>query len=92
MGVMTEKGPNGYYIPAERGTFCVEVDHYGKIDGTRFTGTVVDRLGAFEECGMEPEEVQQMARDWTKYETAMSYVDELGGIEVLKRIAMEGKR
>lgn len=41
---------------------------------------------------MEPEEVQQMAHDWTKYETAMSYVDEIGGIEVLKRMVMEGKR
>lgn len=89
---MTEKGIDGYYIPASRGTFCVQVDEFRKIEGTRFTGTVVDRLGKYEECGLDPEEVQQMAHDWTKYETAMSYVDELGGIEALKCMVMEGKR
>ena len=38
---MVEKGKNGYYIPSDRGTFGVEVDQYGEIEKTRFTGTVV---------------------------------------------------
>lgn len=91
MGKMTEKGLHGYYIPARRGGISLCSGIYGKGD-VRYTGSIADRLGKYEECGMEPEEVQQMAHDWTKYETAMSYVDELGGIEVLKRIAIEGKR
>lgn len=65
MDRMTEKGPNGYYIPAERGTFGVEVDRYGKVDGTRFTGSVVDRLGEYEQCGMEPYEVSSMNQMWS---------------------------
>lgn len=91
MGRMTEKGPYGYYIPAGRGEISLCSGIYGKGD-VRYTGSIADRLGRYEECGMEPEEVQQMAHDWTKYETAMSYVDEIGGIEVLKRMVMEGKR
>lgn len=91
---MTEKGPNGYFIPAERGRFSVDTewpkDFYGsKWPKVKFTGTIVDRMGQYEDCGLEPQEAIQMAQDWTKFETAMSYVDGLGGVEELKRLVAQ---
>ena len=62
---MVEKGKHGYYILSDRGTFGVEVDQYGEIEKTRFTGTVVDRLGEYEKSGMEPYEVQSMNQMWS---------------------------
>lgn len=55
----------------------------------RYEGEIVDRLGEYERCGLEPNETIQMAQDWTKFETAMSYVDELGGVEELKRLVAQ---
>lgn len=44
----------------------------------KFRGDDVDRLAAYEDTGLEPKEVAKMAAEWTKYETAISYVDEIG--------------
>lgn len=38
-----------------------------------------DLLAAYEDTGLTPEEVSKMAREWTAYETTLSYVDEIGG-------------
>lgn len=53
----------------------------------------VNRLAAYEDTRLEPKEVAKMATEWTKYETAMSYVDEIG-INRLRELAQadrEGK-
>lgn len=85
MGRMTEKGHNGYYIPADRGGATMIYAPQAEVK-QRYEGEIVDRMGEYEKCGLEPEEVWQMAHDWTKYETAMSYVDELGGVSGLKQL------
>lgn len=46
----------------------------------------VNRLAAYEDTRLEPKEVAKMATEWTKYETAMSYVDEIG-INRLRELA-----
>lgn len=73
MDRMTEKGPNGYYIPAERGTFGVEVDRYGKVDGARFTGTVVDRLGEYEQSRYEPTDFDNLCREMSNLRMKLGY-------------------
>lgn len=47
----------------------------------------VNRLAAYEDTRLEPKEVAKMATEWTKYETAMSYVDEIG-INRLRELAL----
>ena len=47
---------------------------------------ILDSLAAYEDTGLEPKEVAKMAAEWTKYETAMSYVDEIG-INRLRELA-----
>lgn len=63
---MVEKGKNGYYIPSDRGTFGVEVDQYGEIEKTRFTGTVVDRLGEYEQSGYGPGDFDKLCREMSR--------------------------
>lgn len=92
MNRMTEKTENGYYVPAERGSLSVCIGTYMEdAKDQRYSGNIVDRLGAYEDCGLEPEEACKMAREWTQYETAMSYVDEIGGLETLKEICVQKK-
>ena len=87
MNRMTEKTENGYYVSAERGSLSLYIGTFKEdAKDQRYKGSVVDRLGAYEDCGLEPEEVYKMAHEWTKYETAMSYVDEIGGLEALKKV------
>lgn len=50
----------------------------------------VNRLAAYEDTRLEPKEVAKMATEWTKYETAMSYVDEIG-INRLRELAQADK-
>lgn len=50
MDRMTEKGPNGYYIPAECGEISLCSGIYGRGD-VRYTGSIASRLGEYEECG-----------------------------------------
>lgn len=92
MNRMTEKTENGYYVPAERGSLSVCIGTYTEdAKDQRYSGNIVDRLGAYEDCGLEPQEACKMAREWTRYETAMSYVDEIGGVEALKKICAQKK-
>ena len=53
----------------------------------KFRGDDVDRLAAYENTGMEPEEVAKMAKEWTRYETAMSYLDEFSSFNRLRELA-----
>ena len=48
---------------------------------------ILESLAAYEATGLEPKEVAKMAAEWTQYETAMSYVDELGSIDRLRELA-----
>ena len=48
---------------------------------------ILDRLAAYENTGMEPEEVAKMAKEWTRYETAMSYLDEFSSFNRLRELA-----
>lgn len=92
MNRMTEKTENGYYVPAERGSLSVCIGTYTEdAQDQWYSGKIVERLGAYEDCGLEPDEAYKMAHDWTQYETAMSYVDEIGGLEVLKEICAQKK-
>lgn len=45
---------------------------------------IYDRLAAYEDTGLEPEDVAKMAKEWTSYETILSYVDEIGGVDHLR--------
>ena len=85
MGRMTEKGTNGYYVPADRGGATMIYAPQAEVK-QRYEGEIVDRMGQYEDCGLEPDETIQMAHDWTRYETAMSYLDELGGVSGLKKL------
>ena len=85
---MTEKGPNGYYVPADRGGATMIYAPKRDVK-QRYEGEIVDRMGQYEDCGLEPDETIQMAHDWTRYETAMSYLDELGGVEELKNLVAQ---
>ena len=49
-----------------------------RIGDTEYSGETIERLAAYEDTRLEPKEVAKMAAEWTKYETAMSYVDEIG--------------
>ena len=51
----------------------------------------IDRLAAYENTGLTPEEVSKMAREWTAYETTLSYVDEIGGYARLLELAQAEK-
>lgn len=48
---------------------------------------ILESLAAYEATGLEPKKVAKMAAEWTQYETAMSYVDELGSIDRLRELA-----
>lgn len=48
---------------------------------------ILESLAAYEDTGLEPKEVAKMAAEWTKYETAMSYVDEFSSINRLRELA-----
>lgn len=52
---------------------------------------ILESLAAYEATGLEPKEVAKMAAEWTQYETAMSYVDELGSIDRLRELAQADK-
>lgn len=54
---------------------------------------ILESLAAYEATGLEPKEVAKMAAEWTKYETAMSYVDEIGinRLRELARADREGR-
>lgn len=90
MNRMTEKTENGYYVPANKGADTLIFAPQKEVK-QRYEGDIGDRLGAYEDCGLEPEEVCKMEHEWTQYETAMSYVDEIGGLEALKEICAEKK-
>lgn len=54
---------------------------------------ILESLAAYEATGLEPKEVAKMAAEWTQYETAMSYVDEIGinRLRELARADREGR-
>lgn len=56
---MTEKGPNGYYVRPDK---CGATMVYspGREPAQRFEGSIVDRLAAYENLGMEPEEIIEL--------------------------------
>lgn len=53
---------------------------------------ILESLAAYEDTGLEPKEVAKMAAEWTKYETAMSYVDEFSSINRLRELAQADQR
>ena len=61
---MTEKGPNGYYVPAVRGGATMIYAPQAEVK-QRYEGEIIDRLGEFEECGMEPYEVSSVNQMWS---------------------------
>ena len=58
---MTVKNPSGTYrIPIER----AKVFHVESVGiNIAITGEMVDRLGAYEELGMTPEEIKKVLKD-----------------------------
>lgn len=65
MQKMTEKGRYGYYIPAERGNISLCSGIYGKGD-VRYTGSIADRLGEYEQCGYEPTDFDSLCREMSR--------------------------
>lgn len=61
---MTEKGPNGYYVPADRGGATMIYAPKGEVK-QRYEGEIVARLGWYEEAGMEPYEVSSINEMWS---------------------------
>lgn len=64
MDRMTEKGPNGYYVPADRGGATMIYAPQAEVK-QRYEGEIVDRLGEYEKSGMEPYEVPSMNQIWS---------------------------
>ena len=64
MDRMTEKGPNGYYVPADRGGATMIYAPQAEVK-QRYEGEIVDRLGEYEKSGMEPYEVESMNEMWS---------------------------
>lgn len=61
---MTERGEDGYYVPAARAGATIIYAPQAEVK-QRFEGKIVDRLGEYEECGMEPHEVKSMNQMWS---------------------------
>ena len=56
---LTEKGPNGYYVRPDKGGATM-VYSPGNEPAQRFEGSIVDRLAAYEDTGLEPEEIIEL--------------------------------
>lgn len=51
----------------------------------------VTPLGQYEDSGLTPDEVYSLAKEWTRYETAISYIEELCSIEEFCKAVKEGR-
>ena len=59
---MTEKGKNGYYVPANRGGATIIYAPQAEVK-QRFEGEIVDRLGEYEQSGYDPVDFDKLCRE-----------------------------
>lgn len=59
---MTEKGPNGYYVPADRGGAAMIYAPQAKVK-QRYEGEIIDRLGEYEQTGYDPTDFDNLCRE-----------------------------
>ncbi len=52
---------------------------------------VLQRLAAYENTGLEPEEIQHLLKAWEENETVISYVAEIGGADRLRELVQADK-
>ena len=95
----TKRGEKGYaYFPK-----CFEAPCEGggcKLDDCEFLAQVCDRLAAYEDTGLEPEEITEAANKrhdckidclLEEYNALLETVNDLGGIDRLKELAQAKK-
>lgn len=59
---MTENGPNGYYVPADRGGATMIYAPQAEVK-QRYEGEIVDRLGEYEQSGYDPDDFDKLCRE-----------------------------
>ena len=59
---MTEKGKNGYYVPANRGGATIICVPQAEVK-QRFEGEIVDRLAEYEQSGYAPVDFDKLCRE-----------------------------
>ena len=72
MGRMTEKGPNGYYVPANRGGAAMIYAPQAEVK-QRYEGEIVDRLGEYEQTGYEPTDFDNLCREMSNLRMSLGY-------------------
>lgn len=59
---MTERGKNGYYVPADRAGATIIYAPQAEVK-QRFEGQIVDRLGEYEQSGYDPRDFDKLCRE-----------------------------